>query len=106
MLEAAPVVAEPPVVFPATVASPVEALWQLVFVTLKLLSLFTVSLFKTLELIVLLESGPVLEMFPNEGELVLEPCELELLLSTEADALKLLEFEAPPEVALPPVVLW
>jgi hypothetical protein len=100
-------VAEPPVVFPATVALPVLALWTLVLVTLKLLLLVTSTLLTTFELMVLLESGPVSLMSPVVAAgATLVVAESAALLSTVADALKSLELLESPDVALPPVVLW
>lgn len=108
VLEALPLVALPPVVLPLTLALPVDALCEFELVTLRQLVLLTTTLLEVRELIVLLESGPVLLMLPPLPPLLLLLIQLPLaeLLLIEAEVLKSLLLLASPEPALPPVVLW
>lgn len=62
LFEALPLVAEPPVVFPLTLALPELALWLFEFVTVTVLLLFTFTDELLLDVTVLLLPKPVLEI--------------------------------------------
>lgn len=109
VLDELPVVALPPVVFPDTVAGPLEAVCVLTFVTVALLTVFMFNVFVLLEMIWFVESGPVLLIEP---ELVPPPAlnaaraaaEDALLYATFVAALFMLlvaPVVAPPAVVLP-----
>src|ERR1700739_1050339 len=67
VLEAPPLVAEPPVVLSLTLASPELACWVLLLVTLTLLSLVTCKVLVLLTSTVLLDCGPVAPVMLPDG---------------------------------------
>lgn len=107
MLLALPVVAEPPVVLPDTLAEPLLADWLFVLLTQTSLSLETVELSVQFDVTLLVEPGPVVLMlpwaFPGAAAAVLPPVLDELL--TVSEAIVPLLLLAVPEPAEPPVVL-
>ena len=107
LLEALPVVAPPPLVLPETFAEPELALCELVFVTLRLLVLLTVAVVVLLLVTVAFELGPVLVMVPEPEPPPAAPPHMPAAdeLLTDADAAKVLAFDAEPLAAEPAFVL-
>jgi hypothetical protein len=104
VFEALPLVALPPLVFKLTLASPLDALWELLLVTVMQLSLLTCVLFLLTVRISLLENGPVslIEALVVLFELPPAPPAPLLLTLTDVEALLLLL--ALPLVAPPALV--
>lgn len=106
VLLALPEVAEPPVVLPATFASPVDALCELLLETVRLLLFVTVTWLLVFMITLLVDSGPVLLIVALLLLLGAPPISPEPELSTARLALNAFAFAALPLFAEPPVVLW
>lgn len=68
LFRASPLRAEPPVVFPLTLAEPEDAPWLLLFATFALLLLFRATRVDPLNRIWLFEYGPVVPIVPVAAE--------------------------------------
>lgn len=108
MLEALPVVAEPPVVLPITFASPVDEDWLVLLETVAVLVEVKTSELVLLNITWLLELGPVVFILallaplpePQAAAAALAP-----VLLSDAVVLVVLLLLAAPLIAPPPVVL-
>lgn len=110
VLLALPVDAEPPVVLPATVALPLDAVCVLLLETVRLLLFVTVTWLSTEFLTTFVESGPVFVFDPDWLLAGIAFAALAALMAapvllTFRLALRLFAFEALPVDAPPPVVL-
>ena len=106
VLLAPPVVAEPPVVLPVTLAVPEVEPWLLLLVTLTLLLLITVAVLVCVEVTKLVELGPVVSIVMLSlaaGAKTLAKAALTPVLVTVALVELLLVLPAVPVVAEPPV---
>src|SRR5579884_118894 len=106
VFEALPVEAEPPLVLVLTVALPELAVWLLLLVTLKSLSLLTVNELVLVALALFVENGPVVSMLAEGSELLKKPPRpppVPLLTDTLVSELLLLL--ASPVLAPPALVL-
>jgi hypothetical protein len=108
LFEAAPVVAEPPVVLPETLAEPVEALCETLFATVMMLVLTTLVFTVLFKLALTCELGPAVLMLaeiPLPAPIAAAKAAAPEVLVTAAVTFELLLFDAAPEPAAPPVVL-
>jgi hypothetical protein len=88
LLDASPLMALPPLVLPETVALPLLAVWLLVLLTFTLLLFVTLKLLLLVEVMRLVEFGPVLLMLalppPKPLLLAIDTAGVELLTETDS----------------------